>query len=41
MPAAIAVGKDGTIVYCSRSSRVDERAHPDEILAAFGEDAGI
>ena len=33
MPAAIVVGKGGSIVYARRSTRVDDRPAPDQILA--------
>lgn len=35
MPAAIVIGKEGSIVYARRSTRVDDRPAPDQILAGL------
>lgn len=35
MPSAVALDESGTVVYSFRSTRVDERAKPDEILEAL------
>ena len=35
MPATLVINKDGKIIFASRSTRVDDRPRPDEILASL------